>query len=78
MYPSRHVPVMERLLPKAPDHEPRWDYIVTDVTEGRSGNEERIAFVYDRRRVRFDHLAGEVSLPAAKEPVWQRARSPFL
>jgi exonuclease III len=55
-----------------------WDYIVTDVTEGRSGNEERIAFVYDRRKVRFDHLAGEVALPAGREPVWQLARSPFL
>jgi endonuclease/exonuclease/phosphatase family metal-dependent hydrolase len=55
-----------------------WDYIVTDVTEGRSGNEERIAFVYDKRKVRFDHMAGEVALPAAKAPVWQLARSPFL
>jgi exonuclease III len=48
------------------------------VTEGRSGNEERIAFVYDKRKVRFDHLAGEIALPAGKEPVWQLARSPFL
>jgi endonuclease/exonuclease/phosphatase family metal-dependent hydrolase len=55
-----------------------WDYMVTDVSEGRSGNEERIAFLYDRRKVRFDHLAGEITLPAAKTPVWQLARSPFL
>ena len=26
-----------------------WDYLVTDTTEGSGGNEERIAFVFDRR-----------------------------
>ncbi|NIR30296.1 MAG: endonuclease/exonuclease/phosphatase family protein [Gammaproteobacteria bacterium] len=40
-----------------------WDYIVTDTTEGRSGNEERMAFVYDRRKVLFRNLAGEIVLP---------------
>lgn len=55
-----------------------WDYIVTDVTPGPSGNEERIAFVYDGRKVVFDHLAGELSLAARKAPVRQPARSPFI
>lgn len=56
-----------------------WDYIVTDVTDGRSGNEERIAFVFDRRKVRFDHVAGEVVFPGTPtNPVLQAARSPFL
>jgi len=56
-----------------------WDYLVTDVTLGASGNSERIAFVYDGRKVRFDHLAGELALPAAqKKPVVQPARSPFI
>jgi endonuclease/exonuclease/phosphatase family metal-dependent hydrolase len=56
-----------------------WNYLVTDVTEGRSGNEERIAFLYDTRKVRFDHLAGEVTLPEKKgKPVRQSARSPFI
>ena len=27
-----------------------WEYIVTDVTPGKSGNEERIAFIYDGRK----------------------------
>src|SRR5687768_16951628 len=27
-----------------------WDFIVTDVTLGRSGNPERMAFLYDRRK----------------------------
>jgi exonuclease III len=56
-----------------------WDYIVTDITEGRSGNDERIAFLYDCRKVRFDHLAGEVVLPSKKDKnVLQPARSPFI
>src|SRR5260221_13903699 len=36
------------------------DYLVTDVTLGTSGKSERIAFVYDGRKGRFDHLAGEL------------------
>lgn len=55
-----------------------WEYIVTDVTPGRSGNEERTAFIFDGRKVRFDHLAGELVLPPKKEPVRQPARSPFI
>jgi hypothetical protein len=44
---------------------PNWDYIVTGVTEGQSGNEERMAFLYDRNRVRFTNLSGQVVLPRA-------------
>lgn len=56
-----------------------WDYLVTDVTLGSSGNSERIAFIYDSRKVSFDHLAGELTLPAVKKkPVVQPARSPFI
>jgi endonuclease/exonuclease/phosphatase family metal-dependent hydrolase len=55
-----------------------WDYIVTDVTPGRAGNEERMAFLYDTRKIRFDHLAGEVVLAEAKKPIQQLSRSPFI
>jgi exonuclease III len=55
-----------------------WEYLVTDVTPGRSGNEERIAFIYDGRKVRFDHLAGELVLAPGKKAVRQPARSPYL
>jgi exonuclease III len=56
-----------------------WSYIVTDVTPGRSGNQERIAFVFDTRKVQFDGLAGELVLPPEKKkPVLQWARSPFV
>jgi hypothetical protein len=40
-----------------------WDYIVTDTTEGRGGNRERMAFVYNREKVWFRKIAGEVVLP---------------
>jgi endonuclease/exonuclease/phosphatase family metal-dependent hydrolase len=55
-----------------------WDYIVTSVTLGPSGNKERTAFVFDGRKVRFDHVAGELVLPPEKRPVRQPARSPFI
>ena len=55
-----------------------WDYIVTDVVAGGSGNSERFAYLYDTRKVRFDHMAGEVTLPGNKSIVWQLARTPFL
>lgn len=63
---------------------PWWKYIVTDTTEGSEGNYERLAFVYDSRKVRFGGLAGEVVLPPVKlpdggrQPVRQLARTPFL
>ena len=43
-----------------------WDYLVTDTTEGSGGNEERIAFVFDRRRVQFRNVVGEVVLPKSR------------
>lgn len=55
-----------------------WDYLVTDVTPGQAGNEERMAFLYDTRKIRFDHLAGEVVLADGKRPVRQLSRSPFI
>lgn len=58
---------------------PWWKYIVTDVTYGASGNGERMAFVYDGRKVDFAGLAGEVVLPGTtKQPEVQLARTPFL
>ena len=58
-----------------------WDFIVTDVTLGTSGNSERMAYLYDRRKVSFTGLAAELVLPkdrgAKVEPV-QMARSPYI
>jgi len=42
---------------------PNWDFFVTDVTEGGPGNRERQAFLYNKNRVRFRNLVGEITLP---------------
>lgn len=39
-----------------------WGFIATDVTEGSSGNRERMVFVYQKKRVCFTSIAGEVVL----------------
>lgn len=40
-----------------------WAYVATDVTEGDPGNDERMAFVYNRNKVWFRNVAGELTLP---------------
>lgn len=59
---------------------PNWSYIATDVTEGRSGNNERMTFVYDTRKVWFKNVAGEIVLPQTRLVADERqfARSPFM
>jgi hypothetical protein len=42
---------------------PEWDYVATDVTEGEPGNEERMAFVFNTNKVKFQKVAGELTLP---------------
>jgi endonuclease/exonuclease/phosphatase family metal-dependent hydrolase len=59
---------------------PGWDFIATDITTGPSGNRERMAYVYDSRKVRFRNIAGEIVLPkhALLPGEEQFARTPFL
>ena len=59
---------------------PNWSYIATDVTEGRSGNNERMVFVYDKRKVWFQHVVGEIVLPENTLVADDRqfARTPFM
>ena len=41
-----------------------WDFIATDETDpALGGNGERMTFVYDRRKVWFQSIAGEIVLP---------------
>jgi endonuclease/exonuclease/phosphatase family metal-dependent hydrolase len=58
---------------------PEWGVIVTDVTVGPQGNAERLAFVFDRRRIQPSGLAGEIVLPPSPDgqPVQQLARTPY-
>jgi len=45
---------------------PNWSYIATDVTDrSLGGNGERMVFVYDRRKVWHQHIAGEIVLPTS-------------
>lgn len=62
-----------------------WKYIVTDITAGTAGNKERLAFLYDSRKVNFGGLAGEIVIAPVKkkgrkqcEPARQLARTPFI
>jgi endonuclease/exonuclease/phosphatase family metal-dependent hydrolase len=58
---------------------PEWDYMVTDITEGASGNGERLAFLFDTRKVLFRKIVGEIVLPSTKgKAVEQIARTPFI
>lgn len=59
---------------------PDYASFVTDITVGRPGNQERMAFVYDHRRVSFGGFAGQVVLPPLPggEPAEQLARAPFM
>jgi hypothetical protein len=56
-----------------------WDRIFTDVSYAKSGNNERLAFLWDRNKVRFTGLAGELVLPEVKsKELAQIARTPFI
>ncbi len=45
---------------------PSWGLILSDVTKGAPGNGERLAFVFDTRRVRLSGLACELVVPREK------------
>lgn len=61
-----------------------WKPLYTDVTEGPQGNYERLAFLYDARKLQFGGLAGEIVIPPVPkgnktyEPSRQLARTPYL
>jgi endonuclease/exonuclease/phosphatase family metal-dependent hydrolase len=59
---------------------PSWRYIATDITEGPSGNGERMVYLFDQDKVQFKHIAGEIVLPKSSlvGGADQFARSPFL
>lgn len=57
-----------------------WGLIVSDVSAGSKGNTERLAFIYDKRRVVPSGLAGEIVLPETKkgDPQTQFDRTPYI
>jgi endonuclease/exonuclease/phosphatase family metal-dependent hydrolase len=76
---------LEKLMFRLGRH---WSYLVSDVTGGSAGNGERLAFVYDTRKVRFLGQAGELVLPPLRSknaagkletvPAQQVARTPLM
>jgi endonuclease/exonuclease/phosphatase family metal-dependent hydrolase len=58
---------------------PYWDFVVTDTTLGQRGNHERLAYMFDTRRVRLSGLVGEVVIPPdSKAAAVQLARTPLV
>jgi len=59
---------------------PDWGLIISDVTSGEGGNAERLAFIFDKRRVQPSGLAGEIVLPPTQDgnPVTQFFRTPYI
>jgi hypothetical protein len=57
-----------------------WGLIISDVSAGDQGNDERLSFIYDKRRVQPSGLAGELVLPSTLDgdPVNQFDRTPFI
>ena len=47
---------------------PDWAVILTDVTKGDQGNDERMAFLFDTRRVKPSGLASELVVPVESDP----------
>lgn len=58
---------------------PDWGLVLSDVTRGSAGNAERLAFVFDRRRLEPSGLAGELVIPPLEDgdPGRQFARTPY-
>lgn len=56
-----------------------WAVLLTDVTAGDKGNSERLAYLYDTRRVMLSGLSGEIVLPPTAEGLPEQFdRSPYM
>lgn len=61
---------------------PEYDFIATDITDGPSGNRERLGFIYNKDKISFKGIAGEIVLPFSQQisdvtKQRQFARTPF-
>lgn len=77
----RDLKPLEQLMKILGDKD--YDFIMSDTTEGRSGNEERLGFIFDKNKVHFKGVAGELVLPEKQELVQgekkrQFSRTPFM
>ncbi len=56
---------------------PSWDVVYSDWLDDDGGNDERTAFLYDRRAVTFNGLASEVDAPREKKATEYLAKQSF-
>jgi len=63
---------------------PTWNFLITDITMGNSGNSERMGYIFDTSRVNLSGLAGELVIPEEEDGIIgtgaltrQFARTPF-
>ncbi|WP_210246356.1 MULTISPECIES: endonuclease/exonuclease/phosphatase family protein [unclassified Mesorhizobium] len=61
---------------------PTHTFIITDITEGPGGNSERLGFIFNRSKITFKGIAGEIVLPFEQQisdvtKERQFARTPF-
>jgi len=58
---------------------PHWAVLLTDVTAGDKGNSERLAYLYDTRRLVLSGLSGELVLPPAPAGLPEQFdRTPYI
>ncbi len=58
---------------------PHWAVLLSDVTEGDKGNSERLAYLYDTRRVVLSGLSGEIVLPPHPDGLPEQFdRTPYI
>lgn len=58
---------------------PNWDFFVNDQTTGDAGNNERMAYFFNRNKVRFRNLIGELVYPSNELlDGEQPSRTPFF
>jgi exonuclease III len=55
-----HLHAFRELVSSLGSH---WSYVLTDVTKGKKGNYERMAFIFDTRKLRMSGLACELVVP---------------
>lgn len=54
-----------------------WGYLMTDVNGGAGGNNERLAFLYDRDRIQPSGLAAEIVIPEERDVEQENYRKQF-
>ncbi|PHR91838.1 MAG: endonuclease [Robiginitomaculum sp.] len=63
-----------------------WSFLMTDITKGKDGKGERLAFLFDKTRVNLSGMAGELAAPddpkflkdlSPTKPFRQFARTPY-